>query len=196
MAVDCKRACLDFCPGLARNFFEGEDVADVSLVVDGETGRLDAKLNCCRDVGDGEVVCIRVGMCYNRIVTRAEDLYVGIDHELGFELIDVLLVLLWQKLGMASAWTLQRTLSAWAYSPLFVASLDIKTAFDVAKPSSAGWNQSDVMNGTGKMEGKTCWVRLLAKKKRTTCLSLFMEAFGLVVEEELSTMATQYWSLD
>ena len=33
-----------------------------------------------------------------------------------------------------------------------------------------------------------------AGKKRTTSLSLFMEAYGLEVEEELSTMATQYWA--
>ena len=32
-----------------------------------------------------------------------------------------------------------------------------------------------------------------ARKKNTTSLSLFMEAFGLEVEEELSTMATQTW---
>ena len=33
-----------------------------------------------------------------------------------------------------------------------------------------------------------------ACKKSTTSLSLFMEANGLEVEEELSTMATQYWT--
>ena len=33
-----------------------------------------------------------------------------------------------------------------------------------------------------------------AGKKSTTSLSLFMEALGLEVEEELSTMATQYWA--
>ena len=33
-----------------------------------------------------------------------------------------------------------------------------------------------------------------AGKKRTTSLSLFMETYGLEVEEELSTMATQYWA--
>ena len=33
-----------------------------------------------------------------------------------------------------------------------------------------------------------------AGKKSTTSLSLFMEACGLEVEEELSTMATQYWA--
>ena len=33
-----------------------------------------------------------------------------------------------------------------------------------------------------------------AGKKSTTSLSLFMEAFGLEVEEELSTLATQYWA--
>ena len=32
-----------------------------------------------------------------------------------------------------------------------------------------------------------------AGKKGTTSLSLFMEAYGLEVEEELSTMAIQYW---
>ena len=32
------------------------------------------------------------------------------------------------------------------------------------------------------------------KKKSTTSLSLFMEACGLEVEEELSTLATQYWA--
>ena len=32
-----------------------------------------------------------------------------------------------------------------------------------------------------------------ARKKNTTSLSLFMEAFGFEVEEELSTMATQTW---
>ena len=31
-------------------------------------------------------------------------------------------------------------------------------------------------------------------KKSTTSLSLFMEAFGLEVEEELSTVATQTWA--
>ena len=33
-----------------------------------------------------------------------------------------------------------------------------------------------------------------AGKKRTTSLSLFMAAYGFEVEEELSTMATQYWA--
>ena len=33
-----------------------------------------------------------------------------------------------------------------------------------------------------------------AGKKRTTSLSLFLEAFGLEVEEELSAMATQTWA--
>ena len=33
-----------------------------------------------------------------------------------------------------------------------------------------------------------------AGKKRTTSSSLFMDAFGLEVEEELFTMATQYWA--
>ena len=33
-----------------------------------------------------------------------------------------------------------------------------------------------------------------AGKKSTTSLSLFMEAFGLEVEEGLSTLATQYWA--
>ena len=32
-------------------------------------------------------------------------------------------------------------------------------------------------------------------KKSTTSLSLFMEAFDLEVEEELSTMATQTWAV-
>ena len=41
------------------------------------------------------------------------------------------------------------------------------------------------------------WRRQMAAtagKKSTTSLSLFMEAFGLEVEEELSTLATQYWA--
>ena len=33
-----------------------------------------------------------------------------------------------------------------------------------------------------------------AGKKSTTTLSLFMEAFGLEVEEDLSTLATQCWA--
>ena len=33
-----------------------------------------------------------------------------------------------------------------------------------------------------------------ARKKCTTSLSLFMKAFGLEVEEELSTLATQFWA--
>ena len=33
-----------------------------------------------------------------------------------------------------------------------------------------------------------------AGKKSTTSLSLFMEAFGLEVEEELPTVATQTWA--
>ena len=33
-----------------------------------------------------------------------------------------------------------------------------------------------------------------AGKKSTTSLSLFMEACGLEVEEELCTLATQYWA--
>ena len=33
-----------------------------------------------------------------------------------------------------------------------------------------------------------------AGKKSTTSLSLFMEAYGLDVEEGLSTLATQYWA--
>ena len=32
-----------------------------------------------------------------------------------------------------------------------------------------------------------------AGKKSTNSLSPFMEAYGFEVEEELSTMATQYW---
>ena len=31
-------------------------------------------------------------------------------------------------------------------------------------------------------------------KKRTTPLSCFVEAYGLEVQEELSTLATQYWA--
>ena len=33
-----------------------------------------------------------------------------------------------------------------------------------------------------------------AGKKSTTSMSLFMEAYGLEVEEELSTLATEYWA--
>ena len=33
-----------------------------------------------------------------------------------------------------------------------------------------------------------------AGKKSATSLSLFVEAYGLGVEEELSTVATQYWA--
>ena len=33
-----------------------------------------------------------------------------------------------------------------------------------------------------------------AGKKSTTSLSLFIEAYGLEEEEELSTMATRYWT--
>ena len=33
-----------------------------------------------------------------------------------------------------------------------------------------------------------------AGKKSTTSLSLFMEVYGLEVEEELSTMAVQHWA--
>ena len=33
-----------------------------------------------------------------------------------------------------------------------------------------------------------------AGKQSTTSLSLFMKAFGLEVEEDLSTLATQYWA--
>ena len=33
-----------------------------------------------------------------------------------------------------------------------------------------------------------------AGNKSTTSLSLFMEPFGLEVEEDLSTLATQYWA--
>ena len=33
-----------------------------------------------------------------------------------------------------------------------------------------------------------------AGKKNTNSLSLFMETYGLEVEEELSTLATQYWA--
>ena len=33
-----------------------------------------------------------------------------------------------------------------------------------------------------------------AGKKSTTSLSLFMETYGLEVEEELSAVATQYWA--
>ena len=40
-----------------------------------------------------------------------------------------------------------------------------------------------------KTDGSCC-----RKKKRTTSLSLFMEAYGLEVEEELSIMATQFWA--
>ena len=46
---------------------------------------------------------------------------------------------------------------------------------------------------------KKCKVRFslikkAAGKKSTTSLSLFMEAYGLEGEEELSTLATQYWA--
>ena len=41
-----------------------------------------------------------------------------------------------------------------------------------------------------KADGSCC----RKKKKRTTSLSMFMEAFGLEVEWELSTLATQYWA--
>ena len=37
-------------------------------------------------------------------------------------------------------------------------------------------------------------VAAAAGKKSTTSLSLFMETYGLEVEEELSTMAIQYWA--
>ena len=37
-------------------------------------------------------------------------------------------------------------------------------------------------------------VAAAAGKKSTTSLSLFMEAYGLAVQEELSTLATQYWA--
>ena len=33
-----------------------------------------------------------------------------------------------------------------------------------------------------------------AEKQSTTSLSLFMEAYGLEVEEEVSTLATQHWA--
>ena len=33
-----------------------------------------------------------------------------------------------------------------------------------------------------------------AGKKSTTSLSLFMEAYGVKVEEELPTVATQFWA--
>ena len=33
-----------------------------------------------------------------------------------------------------------------------------------------------------------------ASKRSTTSLSVFMAAFGLAAEEELSTMATQFWA--
>ena len=33
-----------------------------------------------------------------------------------------------------------------------------------------------------------------AGRKSTTFLSLFMEAYGLEIEEELSTLATQHWA--
>ena len=32
-----------------------------------------------------------------------------------------------------------------------------------------------------------------AGKKSTTSLSLFMEVYGLEVEDEISTMSTQFW---
>ena len=41
------------------------------------------------------------------------------------------------------------------------------------------------------------WRRQMAAaagKEGTTSLSLFVEAYGLEVEEELSTLATQYWA--
>ena len=38
-------------------------------------------------------------------------------------------------------------------------------------------------------DGSCCGI-----KKSTTYLSLFMETYGQKVEEELSTMATQYWA--
>ena len=37
-------------------------------------------------------------------------------------------------------------------------------------------------------------VAAAAGKKSTTSLSLFMEAYGLEAEDEISTMATQYWA--
>ena len=37
------------------------------------------------------------------------------------------------------------------------------------------------------------WMAAAAGKKITTSLSLFMDVYGLDVEDEISTMATQYW---
>ena len=51
----------------------------------------------------------------------------------------------------------------------------------------------------GMMPGST-WGRPCSQQQQqqaqrvTTSLSLFMEAYGLEGEEELSTMATQYWA--
>ena len=46
----------------------------------------------------------------------------------------------------------------------------------------------------GKVKIEETDGQLLRAKKSTTSFSLFVEAYGLEVEEELSTMTTQHWA--
>ena len=57
---------------------------------------------------------------------------------------------------------------------------------DLGSPCSGDVSHGEVE--IEKTDGSCGW------KKSTASLSLFMEAYGLEVEEELSTMATQYWA--
>ena len=47
----------------------------------------------------------------------------------------------------------------------------------------------------GKVKIERQMAAAAGRKKSTTSLSLFIEAYGLEVEEELSTLATQYWAV-
>ena len=50
------------------------------------------------------------------------------------------------------------------------------------------------MSPTERLKLRRQMAAAAAGKKSTTSLSLFMEAYGLGVEEEVSTLATQYWA--
>ena len=58
---------------------------------------------------------------------------------------------------------------------------------DLESPCSVDVSHGEVQNK--KTDGSCC-----SNQEVRLSLSLFMEAYGFEVEEELSTMATQYWA--
>ena len=60
-------------------------------------------------------------------------------------------------------------------------------------PARAWGIHSVGMSPTERLKFRRQVAAAAGKKESTTSLSFVMEAYGLEVEEELSTMATQYW---